>query len=100
MLEGETTRTVFVTDRFRLEVTFEETDKDGKTVYRTVSYDKLRLVPGKFIAAICILLTALTVELREGSLFIDGGVQAEIYFRRYSLFNNWNTLFLGLGIHF
>ena len=63
MLEGETTRTVFVTDRFRLEVTFEETDKDGKTVYRTVSYDKLRLVPGKFIAAICILLTALTVEL-------------------------------------
>ena len=60
MLEGETTRTVFVTDRFRLEVTFEE---DGKTVYRTVSYDKLRLVPGKFIAAICILLTALTVEL-------------------------------------
>ena len=40
------------------------------------------------------------IRLRECSLFIDGVVRAEIYFRRYSLFDNWNTLFLGQRIHF
>ena len=50
---------------------------------------------------VCVLWEHGEKPLTKGRLIIyRRGVWAEIYFRHYSLFYNWNTHFWGLGVAF